>query len=172
MTSVAWSSLWYGFWGLLYPSSMASKNLSSVAVVICQSNDSLSFPRVLEITKKRRKKNNKYSSFLLANCLKTSSATSAGSRPWDKGGRGGGHPDPYISGGGGGRRSPKNFFCLKIGGAIPSRPLPWIRHWPRKRTVNKGWTIRDETPYRCSQGPNVFYLPRSQVPLTRGKQKA
>ena len=58
-----------------------------------------------------------------------------GSRPSDKGGGGGGHPDPEISRG---AQSPKKFFRLfgphfdrKIRGrGGPLGPLPWIRHCP------------------------------------------
>ena len=67
---------------------------------------------------------------------------SAGSRPWDKGGRGrrGTHPDPETRG----CRSPKNLFRpfgpqfrLTIsGGARAPRAPPWIRHWPLPMLVN------------------------------------
>ena len=63
--------------------------------------------------------------------LQSETHSSAGSRPWDKGGPG--HADPYIRGGGGGW-SPKiiilgDHFGLKIrGGAGPLGPLPWTRH--------------------------------------------
>ena len=55
---------------------------------------------------------------------------SGGSRPSDKGGGGGGgHPDPEKRGEG--AVSKKNFLGpsgRKNKGALPSGPLPWIRH--------------------------------------------
>ena len=64
-------------------------------------------------------------------CLRMSiiwsfSLSSGGSRPSDNRGGGGDHPDPSDKRGA--PVSKKIFFGLKIRGARPPGPLPWLRH--------------------------------------------
>ena len=85
------------------------------------------------------------------------------SRPsdWGAGGRGG-HPDPEIKGGGGGRLKKKIFrrfgphFGLKVRGGGPPGPFPWIRHWPLIVFVwnSRGWGVWQDSK-KCGSKTKV-----------------